>query len=198
MQEEIIISKKPVSERLIPAFPCTPIPREEYYKAPLVCSLGQWLSSGFFADEVEAFRSEPNLLEKLHLYRCLPVANLACYGWLMAEDDMFHIISYTGLLDFDIKKDYNERWDFVRLKEQLRRLPFMVYVGDDTDEADIFCVVSIRWPNMYAKHFKALRRFFLKHGLIISGSDSPSHFRKVSHDPGAIIKEEVQDFLLLE
>ena len=198
MQEEIIISKKPVSERLIPAFPCTPIPREEYYKAPLVCSLGQWLSSGFFADEVEAFRSEPNLLEKLHLYRCLPVANLACYGWLMAEDDMFHIISYTGLLDFDIKKDYNERWDFVRLKEQLRRLPFMVYVGDDTDEADIFCVVSIRWPNMYAKHFKALRRFFLKYGLIISGSDSPSHFRKVSHDPGAIIKEEVQDFLLLE
>ena len=198
MQDDIIISKQPVSKRLIPAFPCTPIPREEYYKAPLVCSLGQWLSSGFFADEVEAFRREPNFLEKLSLYRSLPVAYFACYGWLMAEDNMFHIISYTGLLDFDIKKDYNERLDFAKLKEWLRRLPFMVYVGDDTDEADLLCVVSIRWPNMYAKHFKALKRFFLKYGLIISGSDSPSHFRKVSHDPEAIIKEEVQDFFLLE
>lgn len=197
MEEDIIISERPTAQRLLATYPRTPRPGEHYDTH--LATLQEWLCGGlsdFFRDDIEEYRAEQDTANKAALYDRLPVATVACFAYLN-PDGLLPPVCYNGLLDFDIRREDNEGRDMASLKAALRAVPYIAYVGDDTNGVDLFCVVSIRWPNCYAQHLKALRQDLLKADIIISGSDSPAHFRKISHDPEGYINGNAQQFCKL-
>lgn len=197
MEEDIIISERPTAQRLLAAYPCTPQPQQHY--EPHLVTLQDWLCGGLselYIADIQAYRAERDTANKAALYDRLPVATVAAFSYLK-DGDTLPPVCYNGLLDFDIRRENNEGWDMASLKAALRAVPYIAYVGDDTNGEDLFCVVAIRWPNRYAQHLTALRHDLLKADIIISGSDSPAHFRKISHDPEGYINGDAQQFCKL-
>lgn len=197
MKEDIIISERPTAQRLLAAYPCTPQPHQHY--EPHLVTLQDWLCGGLselYIADIQAYRAEQDTANKAALYDGLPVATVAAFSYLK-DGDTLPPVCYNGLLDFDIRREDNEGWNMASLKAALRAVPYIAYVGDDTNGEDLFCVVAIRWPNRYAQHLTALRHDLLKADIIISGSDSPAHFRKISHDPEGYINGDAQQFCKL-
>lgn len=197
MEEEIIISERPIPKRQLAVYPQTPRPWQHF--EPRMVTLQEWLCGSlndFFKDDVQQYRAERDAANKLALYDRLPVATVAAFSYLK-DGDTLPPVCFNGLLDFDIRREDNEGWDFLNLKAALRAVPYIAYVGDDTDGEDLFCVVAIRWPNCYAQHLQALRNDLLNADIIISGSDDPAHLRKISHDPDGFINGNAQQFLKL-
>lgn len=193
MEEEIIISERPIPERRLAAYPQAPL---YGHFEPTIITLQEWLCcsfSDFFKDDIQQYRAERNEADKSALYSRLPVATIAGFSY-MENGVLLPPVCYNGLLDFDIRREDNEGWDFQTLKAALRDVPYIAYVGDDTNGEDLFCIVAIRWPNRYAQHFGALRNDLLNADIIISGNDNPAHFRKVSLDPNGFINGNAQQF----
>lgn len=172
----IPVSGKPIFDKFISVFRNWGDDNWELWK------LSEWLFDDQEAAHIISYRAERSDIVKQGIYNSLPFASIACNLRYDPETADYYPISYTGLMDFDIKQEDNPDFDLCDIANELAKLPQIAYLGLDTNGVDYFCIIPIAHPERYTDHFKVLKTTFERLGLIISGSGNALHTRKISLD----------------
>lgn len=185
--------RKPIGERLVSCYVRTPVDAADYNGDLLPISALLTANS----PQVEAMRKEPSYIERKSIYDKLPVFTPYCvlaYNFTLRK---YCPITYTCLLDFDIRQADNPTIDLKELKRELTMLPQIVYCGLATNGRDIFCVVPIAAPQRHCEIARALVGLFRRQGVIIRVDDFITHTRTISSDHEGYFNPNAVEFTQL-
>jgi len=185
------VSRKPIFDKFVSVFRNWGDDNWELWK------LSEWLFDDQEAAHVLSYRAERGELAKPEIYNSLPFASIACNLRYDPEAADYYPISYTGLMDFDIKQEDNPDFDLCDIAKELAKLPQIAYLGLDTNGIDYFCIIPIAHPERYTDHFRELKKIFGRSGLIISGSENALHTRKLSLDYDCYANDKATVFEIL-
>lgn len=185
-----LIKKKPFFQRVVSCFVRNNIDGADA-NGDLI-RLGALLNAR--SQEVEQLRNEQSLVERLHIEEGLPIFTPFCTLQYDFTKRTYYPITYTCLLDFDIRQESNQGIDLTDLKHELSELPQMYYCGLATNGIDLFCIVPIAYPKRYSDHAAELIRIFRKQGIIISISDEIAHTRTISTDKDGYFNDRAEAF----
>lgn len=131
---------------------------------------------------VEEIRSSSNEKEKKDLKSKLPAITPS---GIFRERRASMLEQHSGLICIDIDGNDNKHLsDWESVKENLGKLPFIMYAGLSVRGNGIFLLIKLAYPEKHAQHFNALQAIFKEMGITIDKSCSDaSRLRGYSYDP---------------
>lgn len=131
---------------------------------------------------VEKIRSSSNEKEKKELKSKLPAITPS---GIFQERKTSMLQEHSGLICTDIDGKENPHIsDWESVKENLGKLPFIMYAGLSVSGKGLFCLIKLAYPEKHAQHFNALQTTFKEMGITIDKSCSDvSRLRGFSYDP---------------
>lgn len=188
-----LIKKKPFFQRVVSCFVRSNVDGSDA-NGNLI-RLGALLNAR--SPQVETLRIDPSFIEKKRIEEGLPIFTPFCTLQYDFTKRTYYPITYTCLLDFDIRQESNRGISLTDLKHELSEFPQIYYCGLATNGTDIFCIVPIAYPQRYLDQAAALVRLFREQGIIISISDEIAHTRTISTDKDGYFNENAKEFTKL-
>ncbi|KAB7731921.1 hypothetical protein F5984_06785 [Rudanella paleaurantiibacter] len=156
-----------------------------------------WLRSVKYRDRVEQIRTIEDKKQRDEQKGLLPIITPSGVFTYREESKL---VRHTGLLQFDIDLTDNKHIrNYVDLKNQIAKLPFVAYCGLSTSGKGYWGLVPIASPKRHAQHFDALVRVFAHYKIKLDTRPrNVASARCYSHDPAAYLPEKVQLFELFD
>lgn len=146
-----------------------------------VVDIRQWLLSNHFQDVVNQIRTAKGDEVRKTLKCNLPAITASGIFRRRNKDGLIEP-SFLICIDID-GKDNPSISDMEKLKEQLGKLPYIMYVGLSASGTGLFCIISYTDYYKHKLYFNSLKREFEKMGIVIDKSCSDiTRLRLASHD----------------
>lgn len=185
-----LMRRKPIGERLVSCYVRQKVDGADYNGEML--PIGALLTAN--SPQVEALRIEQSHIGRKWKEDELPVFTPYCVLRYDFTVGFYYPITYTCLLDFDIRQADNPTIDLNELKLELPSLPQIAYCGLATNGIDLFCIVPIAAPQRHCDIARSLVSLFRKQGVTIRVSDFLTHTRTLSSDPSGYFNPNAVEF----
>lgn len=151
---------------------------------PQPINLMNWLNSGKYAKRVEQIRATSDKAERDNLKATLPAITPS---GLFNRREEKELVKHSGLIQIDIDEKENKHiTNFLSLKEELKKLSEIAYIGLSVSGRGWWCLVPIQYPERHKDHFKALRTDFASWGIVCDEKPkNVASLRGYSYDPEA-------------
>ena len=153
------------------------------------------------ADKVQQYRATGNKALKQGLPAITPAALLSTRaGNVALADKLQH---YSGFMQFDIDQqenpDLQSPTDAEALRDALKQLPEVAFVGLSASGAGVWGLVWVKHPERLKEHYQELVRKFDSFGITLDKSKggNPTDLRFYSYDPNGYINPNPQQFTAL-
>lgn len=166
---------------------------------PDTTTILSWLKDDSLSDVVFRIRQIEDKTERSKLKAILPAVTLS---GLFSKRKIDNLITHSGYLCIDIDADDNPTiTDFVELRNQLRNIVNISYVGLSVSGRGVFGLIPIKFTEKHKEHFEALKVAFSKLGIVLDKACGDiTRLRIYSYDKdayfndNAVIFEETLDF----
>lgn len=129
-------------------------------KRGITVNLLQLLKSTKHKVSIHSLRTESDPLIQKHLKEKLPCYTVSGEFNRRCEEGLIHS-SGLAAVDLDSAEDY----DVMHLLHELKKIPYMAYIGLSCRGKRLFAIVPFLYPDKYAKHYERLIRSFEDIGL---------------------------------
>jgi hypothetical protein len=160
-----------------------------------VGTIGEFLAMGeAYKNLIESYRGlELNLLRRLVKRDDLPAATIS---GVFSERRDNCLIQHSGIvcMDFDFEDNLNFKY-FDSLKSYISKFDNVAYCSHSVSGKGYFVLIPIKYPDKHRQHIEAIRRDFLKLGLIADlHCVNVSRARTLSYDPHPFINENAVEY----
>lgn len=132
---------------------------------PQEVSLLSFLKSAKYKKEVEAIRATADKEERNRLKARLPAITPS---GLFSRREEAALVKHSGLIQIDIDAQDNPHIsNFPEVKEQLRKLPEVAYLGLSVSGRGFWGLIPLAFPEKHQEQFEALKMDFAKWGLVL-------------------------------
>lgn len=160
---------------------------------PQEVSLLGFLKSAKYKTEVEAIRATADKAERNRLKARLPAITPS---GLFSRREEAGLMKHSGLIQIDIDAQDNSHINnFPEVKEQLRKLPEVAYLGLSVSGRGFWGLIPLAFPEKHKEQFEALKMDFAKWGLVLD--EKPKNvaaLRGYSYDPEAYFNPQARPY----
>lgn len=159
-----------------------------------VDSLKNFLFSRRHMVEIERLRSMQTKEERAVIKKSLPAACIS--GTFSPTRKTENLVKHSGFICVDIDRKDNqhiENWD--DLKQELRKLKEIAYIGVSVSGNGYFVIIPLRYPHAHKKQFEQLKIDFKRFGINIDQSCGDiTRLRIMSYDPCPYVNENAESY----
>lgn len=155
-------------------------------------NLLMWLRSEKYKHKVEEIRKSGNKELKKQLPAITP-------SGIFTYRELKYLTNHTGFIGFDIDFADNQHiTNYTDLKEQLKNIQNIAYVGLSVSGRGYWGLIPISNPEKHKEHFQAIFEDFQRYGINLdkSGSDV-TRLRIYSYDPEAYFNHRAKTYTKL-
>jgi hypothetical protein len=128
------------------------------------------------------------------LKKTLPITTIS--GTFDGGHKNENLLNHSGLICLDIDKKDNLERDMNDIKEELKQLPYVCYIGKSCGGEGLYAIVPIQDPNKHEEHFNALEKDFALRGIVLDTKcKNVSRARFYSYDDEAYFNEKANPYI---